>query len=208
MKRETTPAGRRTISRREEAAVRYAIAYGITSKPEIYRIAYDGKEAEADGLASLASVASRWWASRKIQEFYQDEKVLWEARMKSVAKKAVSDLKGREGTGKASAGKDDGLVDYSIPANQLRELNRIINDASLDEKTKIDALKTLIATQKGKGDKDGDIQRFYVPIKCHMCAVYEFVRLCNRAGAINRIPELKELNEKAKEFAKKIEEAP
>lgn len=165
----------RNITEREKAAVKYAIAFGEKSSLKLYRIAYDGSEADLNKISSINSVASRWWNSKKIQAYFREQAAAYDSRLKSVADKAVTDYVSKLATAEANGESLPALtVDYSRPDNMIRELNRIIADAGKDDKTKLDAIKVLAAQTSREQDSGSgsDIHRFYTSLKCRDCVLY------------------------------------
>ena len=164
----------RNITEREKAVVRYAIAFEEKSSLKLYRLAYDGAEKDLNALSSINSIASHWWRSKKIQDYYLEQVDQYKKRLKGIADKAVTDYTSKIATAEANGETVPALsVDYSIPANMIRELNRIIADAGKDDKTKLDAIKVLAAqTSREDGGNGNDIQRFYVSLKCRDCVLY------------------------------------
>lgn len=162
------------ITERERAIVKYAIAYNVKSPSTLYRLAFDGSEQEVNALQSLAPIASRWWKSQKIQTAYKEELAAYQSKLKSISDKALADhlSRTRSADGDLAPG---GIIDFTDPENLARELNRIANDANLDDKGRLDALKLIIQTQKDNNTEDGpksEIHRFYTPLSCQKCALY------------------------------------
>lgn len=65
------------------------------------------------------------------------------------------------------------LIDYSDPQQQRRKLNELVNTAE-DQKEALDALKTIIATQKDDRDAARERKQIqaYLPVKCKSCPLY------------------------------------
>lgn len=165
----------RNITEREKAVVKYAIAYNETSSLKLYRLAYDGAEKDLAGLSSINSIASHWWRSKKIQDYYKEQVTIYEKQLKGIEDKAVTDYVSKIATAEANGETVPALtVDYSLPDNMIRELNRIIADAGKDDKTKLDAIKVLAAqtNREQDGGSGSDIHRFYTSLKCRDCVLY------------------------------------
>ena len=163
------------LTDRERAAVKLAVAYAITSTSTLYRLAYNGTEEQAK--ATDPAVMTRWWKSKRIQTALEEESAHFAARIKAAQDKAVSDHISREHSRReGTAQTPEGWVDYTDPANWQRELNRIANDPSLDDKQRFEAVKLLISSQKSQESdeaKNNDIQRFYTPLRCQDCPLYK-----------------------------------
>lgn len=180
---------------REVAAIRYAVAYGINSKSDIYRIAYDGSEKDLADVKSLRSVANHWWNSAKIQALLRDERAAYEARLQSVKDDAVTAHLQQAATDASSGGVAVGSqIDFTLPENLQRELNRLANDPKTDIKTKLDCIKALAAFKSDEQEKESSqIQRFYTPLSCKSCKLYAFAKACEESGIYDRCPELDEI---------------
>jgi len=104
------------------------------------------------------------------------------------ALKAVEELKevarpADDETKKEDEGRDNnrtklersGRIDYYNPENQRKQINRIIEQAADDPKTQLDAIKAIQQTQRDdrQAAKDNQIQRFYSPLRCHKCPLYQ-----------------------------------
>lgn len=117
--------------------------------------------------------ASQWKNSDKIQRLYKETETLYKARFVESYNKGKADGI-QEGKSYAESDQNgDGIgTDYTKPENQRKLLNKIIqkNPTSTDA---LDALKVIIAGQKGERDagKDKQIQRFYTPLRCSSCPI-------------------------------------
>ena len=153
------------LTEREKAVLRYAVAYGEKSPSVLYRLAYPGREEDAPKPSAIAATASRWYHSDRVAMFMRDERAALDARLELIRQNAVNEYKTKTAL---TLEEETGLPDYTLPANQVREINRIIN-ASTDAKDKLDALKLLIAQQKNDGEaaQTQQVQRFYTPLSCH-----------------------------------------
>ena len=163
------------ISDRELAVVKYAVAYSVTSTSKLYRLAYDGTQDQAKTINP--AVCTRWWNSKKIQAAYETELAAYQKKIQAVKEKAVADHISKEATRKnGAAAAPDGWIDYSLPENVLRELNRLANAPDISDKERIEAIKLIVA-QKSTVDadaaRDHDIHRFYTSLKCKNCVLYK-----------------------------------
>lgn len=160
------------ISEREQAVIRYAIAYAITDKTLLYRLAYDGSRADLEKVNNISNgIASRWFNTQKIQAFYQTELAAWNDR-RTKEKAAIA----AEAVARKEQQAHDGLIDYSSPKAQVAKLNELVNTAT-DPGEALDALKVMIARQgdlapekKTEGNQQ-QVQRFYTPITCGSCPI-------------------------------------
>lgn len=160
------------ITIREMAAARLLV-YGLEKSPaRLYQVAHPGALETVAGLSDLPATASRWLRSKKIQAFIETEQAALDAKREKDRKRIEAETLARiqsakEGTQLA------GHVDYSVPANQLRKLNELINSAG-DPSEALDALKVLISKQNELAPEKRTERpiRAYVPITCTECPLY------------------------------------
>ena len=167
-------ANNKVINEREKAAIRYGIAYGIESKVELYRISYNGTEAQIAAISDISAQASRWWNSRKISEFYAREseeyKIRQDRQRARLREEVKAEMEEARRTGRATP---DGLIDYSLEQNQIHKLNEIINHSGATGE-ELDALKMMIAeiSRKRLPEKEERKPRVYMPLNCGDCPLY------------------------------------
>jgi len=162
------------ITIREEFAIKAQIyADGSLSPQIVYKLAYPGSIEQAEALADLPANASRWWRSKKVQDYYLEQMAVYNSRKEAERKRIEQEVVGRIEAAKAGTTTDSGLVDYGDPRNQLRKLNEIINTAS-DPNEALDALKVVIARQGelAPEKRQEKAVRTYLPLNCHECPLY------------------------------------
>lgn len=163
------------ITIREQSAVRLHIYMdGEVSPTVLYRVAHPGSIETVEAISDLPAVSSRWWRSRKIQDFYTAEKALYDARRDAERKRVEAETINRIQAEKAGHLDQSGLIDFSIPENQRAKLNEIINTAT-DPGEALDALKVIISKQAEivPERKDKPV-RFYLPLDCKEgCPLYQ-----------------------------------
>lgn len=126
---------------------------------------------------NLRPTVSRWKNSAKVVKEYEKQSAELATRAKSLSisdnlqegeKLTSCDNKEHTKNGKRAQ------IDYTRPENQRTLLNDLINTAD-DQKDKLDALKTIIQAQKDdkQAAKDNQIQRFYSPLRCSGCPLYQ-----------------------------------
>ena len=168
-------ANNRIITEREKAVIRYGIAYGIDNKAELYRLAYNGSEAQIAQISDLPAQASRWWRSRKIAEFYSREirefQIRQDRQRAQLREEAAAEVEEARRSGRRTP---DGLIDYSLEQNQIRKLNEIINHSGATGE-ELDALKMMIANISAKRPQEGEQRKphFYMPLTCPDCPLYK-----------------------------------
>lgn len=158
------------LTLREQAAIRlYIYTDGDIGIADLYRVAYNGDETAVSRIASIPSVASRWWRSGKVVDYYTREKAAYDAKRE----KERLQIEREVSTRVPSTEKKE--IDYSVPSNQIAKLNEIINGAS-DPAEALDALKVVIGKQGELAPEKktfGQQIRTYLPLKCQACPLYQ-----------------------------------
>lgn len=168
------------ISERETAVVRLSVWYpGKLSPGLLYSLAYPGAFSDAQALRDLPAVASRWWRSKKIQEFLQSEIAVYRSNKDAVEARIESECLARFESNGARPVKG---VDFSIAENQRAKINEIINGAT-DPHDALDALKLMLSRQQeiAPDTKKEQIARFYRPLCCSQCPLFSM------AGSVLRL---------------------
>lgn len=161
----------KTITEREMMAVRLSVYYpGRISLPLLYSFAYPGAFADAQALRDLPAVASRWWRSRKVQDFLNSVTAQYKAHQEAEVSRIESECIARL-SADGNAHQERG-IDFSIPENQRKKLNELINGAT-DPHDALDALKTMIGRQQdiAPEKKNGPQIRAYLPLTCDQCVI-------------------------------------
>ena len=173
------------ITAREKAAV-FLYAAGIeTSWKEIYLIAEDKKRSDAEQIKDLTTLISRWKNSDKIKNALEESRRILAARDLEQRRQGAEEERRRQeekqneqGDNKQTTGHKAGQtaknIDFYDPANQRTQINKIIQEASDDPKTQLDAIKAIQQTQRDdrQAARDQKQARFYLPIRCQSCPLY------------------------------------
>lgn len=135
---------------------------------------------------NLATAVSRWKMSAKVQSFYNEQKELYTARIAAKVKAELQSLSQeeakavKEGDGMQLAKvkakmKFSGPIDFTDKGELLKFLNSKANEIT-DEKQRTDYIKLiadLVRLKAEDGRKKDDIRRFYMPLRCADCQLYE-----------------------------------
>lgn len=170
------------LTEREKAAIYYYVFGGCDNWQIIHAIAKKGDFEIGKHPKSAAKMAYDWKNRPKVAEFLKDTQTLKAVQETENAKRKADEIiKGLEAerdkehneSGKGKQARQ--IVDFSNPQERRKQYNTIINNAGDDPKTQLDALKVLEQLQKDdkQAAKDNQIQRFYTPIKCRECPLYE-----------------------------------
>lgn len=163
--------GLKTITLRERAAVMLYIEGAIKSKPDLYRVAYAGSSTEVESLADISATATRWFSSKKIQEFLASQKAICEEKRRKERKVIEAEILAHVPDKQKDA--SSRIVDYSNPENQRKKLNELVNSAS-DPGEALDALKVIISGQRDdkQAAREQRQVRAYLPLMCDECPLY------------------------------------
>jgi len=165
-----------------EKAVIFALAAGyLDTWKEAYIISRDKAEIETDAGNLNNSIVTRWKQREDITNSYNDALTFLARRDQATRAQATAQMEGRkEEEGRQvesnrTENEKNARIDYYDPANQRKQINKIIAQSQDDPKTQLDAIKAIQQTQRDdrQAAKDNQIQRFYSPLRCHNCPLYQ-----------------------------------
>lgn len=170
------------LTHAEKAAIYYHLSGKCTDWAQLYRIA-KGDDA-LDRLSndeSRAATVSRWKKSESIQNAIKETSYLLQREREEADKRAVEAY--RENQENPEGDKILSEVNFLDRDEFLSYLNKQANRIQ-DEKTRNETLKMISDNLRFKDmEKENasgeDIQRFYVPMTCQECAIYQKCRDCN-----------------------------
>lgn len=164
----------KNISLREKAAIIYSIITGITDNVTFYTIAkgsdnYINKD-------SYSNMGSKLKSKDHIKQYYTEAQNIIDNYITS----RIKQLQYNDNLDSSS--NNNGLVDsftikninFTNPTEFIQYLNDQANNIQ-DEKTKREYLKMLADLLRFKetgNDPGNDIQRFYTPVTCKNCLLY------------------------------------
>lgn len=160
------------LTEREKAVVQLQILSGEQFRlQDLYKIAYSGSCEDAEKLADPAASASRWWRSKRVQEYFFEQKATYDARRAEERGRMEEDI--RRQLELAEKGKENAYVDYSDPKNMLEKLNEVINEAQ-DPGDALDGIKLLLNSGiRGDEISRNNQVRAYLPLNCYQCPLYQ-----------------------------------
>ena len=177
------------LNERERAAILLYIIDGVTDRPELFRIAEgEGRFNKLkDNRNSLKSTACKWFNSHKIQtgiEYYNT--ILTNRKNKIIQEYEDKRAAETEGTKQDKTNQDANGVNFLNPDEFLKFANQQANEIK-DEKERREYLKMIANLMNYKeGDQEQtDIQRFYTPVLCENCAIYNKCKGCKVAECNN-----------------------
>jgi len=169
------------ITENEKAAL-IALAVGVLDTwKTAFLVSEAGKETRRTKAKSLEAAVTRWKNSPRISKYFEyctrllaDRDSDARARGREEAAKMMEEEKqGPESESVKPASRRP--VDYNNPEARRQLYNRIITEASDDPRTQLDAAKIIEQLQRDdrQAAQENKIQRFYLPLCCHACPMYE-----------------------------------
>lgn len=172
------------LTEREKAAIYYAVYAGIKDFKTLWQISRDKPVAEADPRNNGSNV-SNWRHSAKVKNYFEQvererARMIQEERNQAVKEyelKAIQANGKQEEETKSPNGEKtrSGVINFQDRAQFLQYLNSQANTIT-DPKLKADYLKMLsdlLRFKETETGKDNEIQRFYTPISCNICPLYQ-----------------------------------
>ena len=173
----------RELTKREKAAIIYGIVTGCQDWNEIYLLAKSpDPDHDETNKKTLREYASKWKHTAAVVQFYNEQNDIftlkYDAARAAAANAGNSEEETEEGneTGKQENKKrKTAEIDFTTTDNALKELNRLANEIQ-DPKARADAIQAiqkLITATRQEAENGPDIQRFYIPVACRSCKLYE-----------------------------------
>ena len=170
------------LTHKEQAAILLHLIEGVNDRGKLFEIANEEKRVNKlkTNEKSFNSSVSYWFRSHKIQEgikYYQN-------LLEQIKNKAVQDYLNssdctvaREPESKKQSRND---INFLNPEEFLQFANSQANEIQ-DEKERREYLKMIANLMNYKeGDAEQtDIQRFYTPVICSECVIYQKCSRCN-----------------------------
>lgn len=188
-----------TLTEREKICITFAALQDLQglkiSWPDLFMLSRN-KAIDIISKSRTPSQASTWKNSAAVQNYFNEVLESLHEFIDSQKTKAINDYlirnleTGKEGeNGEKGMTKDeaggrvvnnsssmfDTLNDFTEKNNMLRALNEIAGTAT-DPKDKLNAFKQISDLQGFKettGDKDEEIKRYYMPLRCSNCELYK-----------------------------------
>lgn len=166
------------ITDSEKAAI-LAYCYGIFGTWKETFLAAEAGKPNNRKAESLQTTVGRWKNSPKVVKYTEfftrliaDRDADARQRGREEAQKAAED---KTSTGESKHTTTTPKIDYNDPKARRQLYNKIIQEASDDPRTQLDAAKLIEQTQRDdkQAARDQQIQRFYTPVSCRSCPMYE-----------------------------------
>lgn len=187
------------LSDREKICITFAALQDLQglkiSWPDIYMISRN-KAIDIVSKSRTPSQASTWKNSAAVQNYFNEileslHEFIDSQKTKAINEYLIKKLEtGKEGENSENGMTNDeaggcvvksrgimfnGLKDFTEKSNMLQALNEIAGTAT-DPKDKLNAFKQISDLQGFKettGDKDEEIKRYYMPLRCSNCELYK-----------------------------------
>jgi hypothetical protein len=163
------------LNDRTKAAIYYHVFAGITDRKVLFRIAEGDERANKLTEGSLKTSSTNWFKSHVIQTAISKLRKLKEHEENEIREKCIADLDYQAIQTEAKIQDPENAVNFLDRDEFLKFLNDRANEIK-DDKLRNDILKMLSDNLRYKDSENGentDIQRFYTPILCQDCPLYQ-----------------------------------
>lgn len=171
----------------EQAAICLHVLGGCNDKSMLFRIACGADRYNKLTDKSKGVTVSKWYNSQKIQEGIKIYKSVQERKTNDLKNEIIAGLE----TETTNGSKEDDFIEKTNFLDRdefLQFLNSRAN-AIKDDKLRNDILKMLSDNLRYKDterDENNEIQRFYTPVTCENCQIYNKCKDCK----LSKCPEM------------------
>ena len=164
----------------EQAAICFHILGGCNDKIKLFRIACGADRYNKLTDKSKGVTVSKWYNTPKIQEGIKIYKSIQERKTNELKNEIIAGLETE--TRKTEEGEQiNDKTNFLDRDEFLQFLNDRANQIT-DDKLRNDILKMLSDNLRYKDterDENNEIQRFYTPVTCENCSIYQKCKSCN-----------------------------
>ena len=167
------------LNEQEQAAICFHVLGGCNDKPTLFRIACGAERYNKLTDKSKGVTVSKWYNSQKIQEGIKIYRSIQERKTYDLKNEIIAGLE----TETINGAKENDNIEKTNFLDRdefLQFLNSRAN-AITDDKLRNDILKMLSDNLRYKDterDENNEIQRFYTPITCENCSIYQKCKAC------------------------------
>lgn len=164
----------------EQAAIVYHVFNGCNDRAILFQIAEGTKRYNDLTDKSKGVTVSRWFNTHKIQEGIKAFKAIQEEQKQRILIEYQRSQE-TEATKREGEQPDNGDVNFLDRDEFLSFLNTRANEIT-DDKLRNDILKMLSDNLRYKDterDENNEIQRFYTPVICESCPIYQKCSGCS-----------------------------
>lgn len=173
---------REKITDREKAAILLHLYGGENDWKKLYLISRPGEiPSNPEDITYLPDYANKWKRMERIQEYLNEERDKQARNRLRLEDKIRQEVESTTSPGESERKQNETKpekVDYYDPAEQRKQINRIIQEASDDPKTQLDAIKAIQQTQRDdrQAARDQKQVQSYLPLRCNSCPLMEKAR--------------------------------
>lgn len=170
------------ITKSEKAALYFQILERCNDWKEVYKIAIGEDRYNALTDKTKKTNTSRWKSSHKIQKAREEIEMIFKAKQQEIEERTKeSNPSGEtETTNRTTKNEVSEKTNFLDRDEFLQFLNSRANEIK-DDKLRNEILKMLSDNLRYKDterDENNEIQRFYTPVNCQECAIYQKCKDC------------------------------
>ena len=167
------------LNEQEQAAICFHILGGCNDKSVLFRIACGAERYNKLSDKSKGVTVSKWYNLPRIQEGIKIYQSIQERKKIELENEIITRLETKT-TNQANKNEEVDKTNFLDRDEFLQFLNNRANQIQ-DDKTRNDILKMLSDNLRYKDterDENNEIQRFYTPVTCENCSIYQKCRSC------------------------------
>jgi hypothetical protein len=166
---------KRDLTDREKVAIIAFVADSTITFEDAYKISRDTSYKEIKDKDKRA-VANNWWRQQRIMNFVKNQQIKFNAIIEEKAKELLKNEKWRKSQ-IGEINEKTGNLDFTDRNTFINFLSDQVNSLDDEDPLKKDYLKMISDNLQFKTnafDKNvDDIQRFYTPLHCRECKLYQ-----------------------------------
>jgi hypothetical protein len=166
---------KRDLTDREKVAIIAFVADSTITFEDAYKISRDTSYKEIKDKDKRA-VANNWWRQQRIMNFVKNQQIKFNAIIEEKAKELLKNEKWRKSQ-IGEINEKTGNLDFTDRNTFINFLSDQVNSLDDEDPLKKDYLKMIsdnLHFKTNAFDKnEDDIQRFYTPLHCRECKLYQ-----------------------------------
>jgi len=166
---------KRDLTDREKVAIIAFVADSTITFEDAYKISRDTSYKEIKDKDKRA-VANNWWRQQRIMNFVKNQRIKFDAIVEEKAKELLKNEKWRKSQ-IGEINEKTGNLDFTDRNTFINFLSDQVNSLDDEDPLKKDYLKMISDNLQFKTNafdkNEDDIQRFYTPLHCRECKLYQ-----------------------------------
>lgn len=166
---------KRDLTDREKVAIIAFVADSTITFEDAYKISRDTSYKEIKDKDKRA-VANNWWRQQRIMNFVKNQQIKFNAIIEEKAKELLKNEKWRKSQ-IGEINEKTGNLDFTDRNTFINFLSDQVNSLDDEDPLKKDYLKMISDNLQFKTNafdkNEDDIQRFYTPLHCRECKLYQ-----------------------------------